>query len=96
VLTPTCRVTAPKVSYLLALSDKDLRAYEVQKLLGNTAPFSLLFWPSVSMPCGFTDEGLPVGLQISARPGADALALQVARDYQQATDFDKQTPAIVT
>jgi Asp-tRNA(Asn)/Glu-tRNA(Gln) amidotransferase A subunit family amidase len=48
------------------------------------------------MPCGFTDEGLPVGLQISARPGADALALQVARDYQQATDFDKQTPAIVT
>jgi aspartyl-tRNA(Asn)/glutamyl-tRNA(Gln) amidotransferase subunit A len=96
VLTPTCRVTAPKVSHLLALSDKDLRAYEVQKLLGNTAPFSLLFWPSVSMPCGFTDEGLPVGLQISVRPGADALALRVARDYQQATGSHKQTPAIVT
>jgi aspartyl-tRNA(Asn)/glutamyl-tRNA(Gln) amidotransferase subunit A len=94
VLTPTCLVAAPKVSDLEALSDKDLRAYEVQKLLGNTAPFSLLFWPSVSVPCGFTGEGLPVGLQISVRPGADALVLQVARAYEQATDWHKRMPAI--
>jgi Asp-tRNA(Asn)/Glu-tRNA(Gln) amidotransferase A subunit family amidase len=96
VLTPTCLVTAPKVANLQALSDKDLRACEVQKLLGNTAPFSLLFWPSASVPCGFTSEGLPVGMQISARPGADALALQVARAYEQLTDWHKRTPAIAS
>jgi aspartyl-tRNA(Asn)/glutamyl-tRNA(Gln) amidotransferase subunit A len=96
VLTPTCLVTAPKVADLQVMSDKDLRAYEVQKLLGNTAPFSLLFWPSVSVPCGFTSVGLPVGLQISARPGADELVLQVARAYERATDWHKRTPAIAT
>ena len=94
VLTPTCLVAAPKVSDLETMSDKDLRAYEVRKLLGNAAPFSLLFWPSVSVPCGFTREGLPVGLQISARPGADALVLEVARAFEQATDWHTRSPAI--
>ena len=94
VLTPTCLVAAPKVSDLETMSDKDLRAYEVRKLLGNAAPFSLLLWPSVSVPCGFTREGLPVGLQMSARPGADALVLQVARAFEQATDWQKRSPAI--
>ena len=94
VLTPTCLVAAPKVSDLETMSDKDLRAYEVRKLLGNAAPFSLLFWPSVSVPCGFTREGLPVGLQMSASPGADALVLEVARAFEQATDWQKRSPAI--
>jgi Asp-tRNA(Asn)/Glu-tRNA(Gln) amidotransferase A subunit family amidase len=94
VLTPTCLVAAPKVSDLQAMSDKDLRAYEVQKLLGNTAPLSLLFWPSVSVPCGFTSDGLPVGLQVSAQPGADVLALQVARAYEEATDWHKRVPKL--
>jgi len=96
VLTPTCLVAAPKVSDLETKSDNDLRAYEVRKLLGNAAPFSLLFWPSVSVPCGFTGEGLPVGLQISARPGADALVLQLARAFEQATDWHKRSPAIAS
>jgi Asp-tRNA(Asn)/Glu-tRNA(Gln) amidotransferase A subunit family amidase len=96
VLTPTCLVAAPKVSDLETMSDKDLRAYEVGKLLGNAAPFSWLFWPSVSVPCGFTREGLPVGLQISARPGADALVLGVARAFELATDWHKRSPAIAT
>jgi aspartyl-tRNA(Asn)/glutamyl-tRNA(Gln) amidotransferase subunit A len=96
VLTPTCLSAAPMVSDLQAMADKDLRAYEVQRLLGNTAPFSLLFWPSVSVPCGFTGEGLPVGLQISARPGADGLVLQVARAYEEVTDWHARAPAMET
>jgi aspartyl-tRNA(Asn)/glutamyl-tRNA(Gln) amidotransferase subunit A len=94
ILTPTCLVAAPKVADLGAMSDANLRAYEVQKLLGNTAPFSLLFWPSVSVPCGFTRDGLPVGLQISAHPGADALVLHVARAYEQATAWHERTPKL--
>jgi len=94
VLTPTCLVGAPKIADLDAMTATDLRAYEVQKLLRNTAPFSLLFWPSVSVPCGFTAEGLPVGLQISARPGADELALRVALAYQRVTDWHSRMPAL--
>ncbi|MFZ1136427.1 MAG: amidase [Candidatus Korobacteraceae bacterium] len=96
VITPTCLVGAPKIADLEAMTATDLRAFEVQKLLRNTAPFSLLFWPSVSVPCGFASEGLPVGLQISARPGADEMALRVALAYEQATEWHKRLPPLAT
>jgi aspartyl-tRNA(Asn)/glutamyl-tRNA(Gln) amidotransferase subunit A len=76
------------------MSNSDLRSYEVQKLLKNTAPFSLLFWPSVSVPCGFTGNGLPIGMQISARPGADDLALRAAQAYEQATAWHSRRPQL--
>jgi aspartyl-tRNA(Asn)/glutamyl-tRNA(Gln) amidotransferase subunit A len=63
-------------------------------LLNNTFPFSSLWWPSVSVPCGFSGEGLPVGLQISAAPGADIVALRLAHAYEQATEWHKRVPAI--
>lgn len=94
VVTPTCLVGASKIAELQAMSNAGLRAFEVQKLLHNTAPFSLLYWPSVSVPCGFTSEGLPVGLQVSARPGADDMALRVAHAYEQATAWHKRLPKV--
>jgi aspartyl-tRNA(Asn)/glutamyl-tRNA(Gln) amidotransferase subunit A len=92
VVTPTTVVPAPLIVDLETMTPSDLRTYEVEYLLRNTAPFSLLYWPSVSVPCGFTSEGLPIGLQISARPGADGLALQVAQAYEQATAWHKRLP----
>jgi aspartyl-tRNA(Asn)/glutamyl-tRNA(Gln) amidotransferase subunit A len=53
----------------------------------------VLFWPSVSVPCGFQREGLPVGLQISGKPGADATVLRLAHAYEQATDWHKRVPS---
>lgn len=94
IVTPTCLVSAPTIDDLRAMSNSDLRSYEVQKLLKNTAPFSLLFWPSVSVPCGFTGNGLPIGMQISARPGADDLALRTAQAYEQATAWHLRRPQV--
>lgn len=94
VVTPTCVVAAPAISDLQKLSATELRGYEVNYLLRNTAPFSLLFWPTVSVPCGFTPPGLPVGLQISAAPGCDDLALHVAKAYEQATAWHKRLPPL--
>jgi Asp-tRNA(Asn)/Glu-tRNA(Gln) amidotransferase A subunit family amidase len=50
--------------------------------------------PAVSVPCGFTAGGLPVGLQVMARPFADALALRVAHAYQRATDWHRLRPPL--
>ncbi len=94
LVTPNCVVPAPTIAELQSLSAMDLRAYEVNYLLRNTAPFSLLFWPSVSVPCGFTPAGLPIGMQISAAPGRDCLALQVAQAYEQATAWHQRLPPI--
>jgi len=95
IVTPTTVVPAPLIFDLETMTPADLRAYEVNNLLRNTAPFSLLYWPTVSVPCGFTSSGLPIGMQISARPGADEVALQVAAAYEQATAWHKRLPPIV-
>ncbi len=69
ILSPTVPVPAPLLAGLEAMDSAALRTYELQSLLPNTLPSSFLWWPGVSVPCGFTGSGLPVGLQISGRPG---------------------------
>jgi len=92
VITPTTPVPAPKLAELEALAIPDVRPFEMKYLLRNTAPFSSLFWPSVSVPCGFSGEGLPIGMQISARPQADCLAIHLAYVYEQATEWSRKEP----
>jgi aspartyl-tRNA(Asn)/glutamyl-tRNA(Gln) amidotransferase subunit A len=93
VVTPTVPVAAPRISEFEALRINELRPFETKYLLRNTSPFSVLFWPSASVPCGFQREGLPVGLQISGKPGADATVLRLAHAYEQATEWHKRAPS---
>ena len=51
--------------------------------------------PSISVPCGFTSEGLPVGIQIVGRHQDDFGVLQLAYAFEQSTGFWKQKPTIV-
>jgi Asp-tRNA(Asn)/Glu-tRNA(Gln) amidotransferase A subunit family amidase len=58
----------------------------------NTSPFNVYGWPTICVPCGFSGAGLPVGLQISGPPGRDAVVLQIAHAYEQATQWHKRMP----
>ena len=60
--------------------------------LRNLAPWNLYGVPSVSIPCGFTASGLPVGLQITGPAGNDATVLALAAAYQDATDWHHRHP----
>lgn len=91
VISPTVPVPAPKLTELEALAVADVRPYEVKNLLRNTSPFSVMFWPTTSVPCGFTPDGLPVGMQISSRPGTDSRTLRLAHAYEQATGWHKKS-----
>ena len=91
VITPTTPSVAPTVAELEALAIPDVRPFEVKHLMRNTAPFSSLFWPSTSVPCGFSSSGLPIGMQVSARPGADANCLRLAYAYEQKTEWKKES-----
>ena len=55
-------------------------------------PFNLTQQPAASVPCGFTDDGLPVGLQIVGRRHADALVLRAARAYERANPLADRRP----
>jgi aspartyl-tRNA(Asn)/glutamyl-tRNA(Gln) amidotransferase subunit A len=85
LLLPTTPVPAPPI--------EGPSAVELAKLLTRyTAPFNLTGLPAISIPCGFTPEGLPVGLQIIGRPWAEAKLLQAAHAYEEVTEWHLMEP----
>jgi aspartyl-tRNA(Asn)/glutamyl-tRNA(Gln) amidotransferase subunit A len=62
------------------------------KVHRNCGLGNILNFCGVSVPCGFTSEGLPIGLMIYAKPFAEDVALRVAYAYEQATDWHKRRP----
>jgi aspartyl-tRNA(Asn)/glutamyl-tRNA(Gln) amidotransferase subunit A len=85
LLTPTTPVAAPPIEGPDAVA-------QAARLTRFTAPFNLTGLPAISLPCGFTSEGLPVGLQIVARPWAERLVLQAAYAYEGATPWHESRP----
>jgi aspartyl-tRNA(Asn)/glutamyl-tRNA(Gln) amidotransferase subunit A len=60
----------------------------------NTMPFNVLGLPAISVPCGFTRDELPVGLQIVGKAFDEAGVLRVAHAYEQATDWHRRRPPL--
>lgn len=56
-------------------------------LLRLTYPFNLAGLPAISLPCGFTANGLPIGLQVVGKPFEETMVLRIAHAYQQLTDW---------
>jgi len=83
LVTPTMPIPAPAIAELRQ-NPEALRPAEL-KLLRNTRPFNVWGLPAVSVPCGFTQAGLPIGLQIAGPPWREDLVLRLAYAYEQAT-----------
>jgi aspartyl-tRNA(Asn)/glutamyl-tRNA(Gln) amidotransferase subunit A len=69
VLTPTLGFVAPP----LPVDDLEIREATIRL----TIPFNALGWPTLALPCGSAEDGLPASLQIAGRPGSDPLVLAV-------------------
>ena len=76
--------------YVTRINDEPLPTY--LDWMKSCYQISVTGLPAVSVPCGFTDDGLPVGLQIVGRPCDDLGVLQLAYAFEQATGFWKQRP----
>jgi aspartyl-tRNA(Asn)/glutamyl-tRNA(Gln) amidotransferase subunit A len=92
LLTPTTPMLAPTFEELQAEPDQ-LRTKEMV-MLRNTRPFNVYGVPCISLNCGFSKSGLPIGLQIIGGPGAEGSLLALAHAYQKQTDWHKQKPVI--
>jgi aspartyl-tRNA(Asn)/glutamyl-tRNA(Gln) amidotransferase subunit A len=60
----------------------------------NTGAFDIYGLPTISIPCGFTSSGLPIGLQISAAHFAESTVITLAHAYEQATEWHKRRPKL--
>ncbi len=62
--------------------------------LRNTSPFDIYGLPTISIPCGFSRAGLPIGVQISGAPFAELQVIALAHAYEQATEWHTRRPGI--
>jgi aspartyl-tRNA(Asn)/glutamyl-tRNA(Gln) amidotransferase subunit A len=93
VATPTLRTRVPS----LAETDIDADPENWSRFMAvsaNTRPFNYLGLPTISIPCGFDDRGLPIGLQLAGRPFAEARVLQAADAFQRDTYWHRRMPAL--
>lgn len=87
--------TIPVAAYPEEQSDTDITIDGVTEnsgaaLLRITKIFNLTGLPAVSLPCGFSTDGLPLGLQIAGKPFEEAMILRIAHAYQQMTDWHRR------
>lgn len=90
LITPTTPIAAPKIDELQQ-NPELLRPRELV-LLRNTRPFNVWGLPAISVPCGFSARGLPIGLQIAGPHWGEEQVLQLAYKYEQATEWHKRSP----
>jgi aspartyl-tRNA(Asn)/glutamyl-tRNA(Gln) amidotransferase subunit A len=87
LVTPTTPIAAPTIEGHDAVE-------QAGRLTRFTAPFNLSGLPALSLPCGFTKEGLPIGLQIVSRAWADAKVLNIGYAFEQATEWHTHFPSV--
>jgi aspartyl-tRNA(Asn)/glutamyl-tRNA(Gln) amidotransferase subunit A len=83
LIAPTMKTPAP----LLSAPQNAIGA-------NNNEVFDVLGLPSISLPCGFTSSGLPIGLQITGGHFAESNVLALAHAYEQATEWHKRKPSL--
>ena len=92
LVMPTSSIPAPLIPERAGIGSKQevLDGYKGRR--SYTSPFNLANTPALSINCGFTSEGLPVGLQIAGRPFDETRLFQVAYAYEQATEWHSRRP----
>ena len=93
LLTPMLPLGAPPIGkhdVMVGGKSMDIRSAVTR----YTQPFNLTGFPAISVPCGFTDDGLPIGFQLAGKPFEEATLLRIAHAYQGVTEWHKQHPPV--
>jgi len=92
IITPTTPI--PPLTIAEVSTDVETSIEKATPTIRNTSPFDVYGWPTISIPCGFTASGLPIGLQISGPLGADAVVLRLAHAYELAAHWQARRPVL--
>ena len=93
LVTPTTPIVAARIG------QENIRYGGVEEsvfaaMIRCTGPFNVTGLPALSLPCGFTRAGLPVGLQIVGRPFDEITLVRAGHAYEQATEWHQRVPAL--
>ncbi len=90
---PTLPVTASKLG-ATEIQVGNTRQGVISTLTQFSRPFNINGFPAITVPCGFSGSGLPIGLQLAGRPFDEETVLRVAHAYEQATPWHQRRPAL--
>ena len=90
ILTPTSPVTAP-----LIRDSADMLSI-THHITRFTYLFSWAGMPGLSLPCGFTTAGMPIGMLLNSRPFEEGLLMQIGAAYQRDSDWHQRRPVLLT
>jgi aspartyl-tRNA(Asn)/glutamyl-tRNA(Gln) amidotransferase subunit A len=95
LVAPTVPISAPPVDQaMVTLAGQQEPQEVVWPLLRNCGPFNAAGLPALSIPCGFTPRGLPVGLQIVGRPFDEETVLRAGHAYERESGWYRRQPAL--
>ena len=93
LVTPTTLMTAARVDEpVVRIGGEDLVV--AANVARFTRAFNMTGSPALSLPCGFDDRGLPIGLQIVGRPFDEATVLRLGHAYEQHTPWHQRVPVL--
>jgi len=90
LVTPTTPLLAPVAADYPSTAEGAM-ALDAS-ILRNTRPFNMYALPTISIPCGMSSAGLPIGLQLAGPPWEEQRVLALAQAFQQATDWHTRRP----
>ena len=90
---PTEPITAPPILAPEVTIGSDVVG-TTAALTQFTRPYNISGTPAISVPCGFSEAGLPIGLQLAGRAFGEATVLRAAHAYEQATEWHRRRPPI--
>jgi len=94
ILAPTSPIPAPRIGESQVRISGERETNVRAELLRLTRPSNLTGLPAISIPCGFTQDGLPIGMQLIGPRWGEAKLLAIALAYEEATDWRNRHPVL--
>lgn len=91
---PTLPFTATPIGATTVVIENGAEEDMLSAIMQFTGVASLTGLPAMSVPCGFDDDGLPIGMQLIGRPFDEATLFRMGHAYQGATDFHRRSPSL--
>jgi aspartyl-tRNA(Asn)/glutamyl-tRNA(Gln) amidotransferase subunit A len=91
IVAPSAPITAPRIGESVVKirgEEETVRS----ALVRVSRPANFTRHPAISIPCGFTEEGLPIGMQLIGRHWDEARLLEIAQFYESETDWHTRHP----
>ena len=94
IVLPTSPTGAPLLPTEAGIKSQEDARSRISGVRNFTGAFNVANLPALSIPCGFTEDNLPLSLQLVGKPMSDGLLMRVAHAYQQATDWHQRRPPL--